>query len=107
MAADGQGQLLPQAMPVQVAPPLGVNLVPRAPPSTFSQWYGDETRDPCQGNYRRIMNRFNPDRNDAVPGQTLFQQAVSGGGVVPRLICAAAPVLMVHKFTASICHPSI
>ena len=84
MAADAQGQLIPQAMPVQLAPPLGVNLVPRAPPSTFSQWYGDETRDPCQGNYQRIMNHFNPGRNDAVPGQTLFQQVVSGGGVVPQ-----------------------
>ncbi len=84
MAAEGQGPPFPQVMPAQVVPPLGVNLVPRAPPSTFSQWYGDETRDPFQGNYRRIMDRFNPDRNDAVPGQTLFQQAVSGSGAVPQ-----------------------
>jgi hypothetical protein len=56
---------------------------------TFREYYSDETRDPCKGSYSRIMDRFDPEVNNAVSHVMLLEQAI-GSGVVPQayLCCA-------------------
>jgi hypothetical protein len=50
------------------APNLALALpVPQAHEAcTFAQLYDDASKDPFKRNYERIMERFDPDRNDAV-----------------------------------------
>lgn len=45
---------------------------------TFSQYYSEATID-----YRRILARFNPDNQVAVPGAVLLDQVV-GSGISPQ-----------------------
>jgi hypothetical protein len=52
--------------------------------TSFSQLYSDESKDPCQRNYARIMHRIDPNRNDAIASEVLFQQAVGLGGSAPQ-----------------------
>jgi hypothetical protein len=42
----------------------------------FSQFYSEETKDPCGGRYDRIMARFDASRVDALPSATLMSQVV-------------------------------
>jgi hypothetical protein len=60
-------------------------LVPMDRPNrTFSQLYGDESKDPCKQNYQAIMNRFDANRDNALQGNVLYSQVVSVGGEVPQ-----------------------
>jgi hypothetical protein len=75
--------LIPMAQP----PPLPLQLPgPGAPTAaahlTFASYYGDLELDPCKGDYRRIMERFDPDINNVVTPLLLQEQAVASG-IVP------------------------
>jgi hypothetical protein len=71
--------------------------------SSFHQLYGDDSKDPCQGSYQRIMERYDASRAGAIPGNTLYQQVVSLGGSVPQayLCCSntltGARIYCVHS----------
>lgn len=43
---------------------------------TYQELYGDETLDPYQGDYTRIMSRFDIDENPGVTCLMLYEQAV-------------------------------
>ncbi len=64
---------------------------------TFAQLYDDASKDPFKRNYERIMERFDPDRNDAVRSDVLFQQAVSLGGTTLRAYLCCGITLNVPK----------
>ena len=69
-------------------PPLPLQLPGLGTPTatahlTFASYYGDLELDPCKGDYRRIMERFDPDVNNVVTPLLLQEQAV-GSGVVPQ-----------------------
>jgi hypothetical protein len=64
---------------------------------TFAQLYDDASKDPFKRNYERIMERFDPDRNDAVRDDVLFQQAVSLGGTTLRAYLCCGITLNVPK----------
>lgn len=82
---NGARILPPQVVPVNAAPqqnlPQGNNnltLEPRA--RTFLQFYQDTTKDPCQGDYGRIMQRFDPEHAASIAAEVLFEQAMGAGG---------------------------
>jgi hypothetical protein len=54
---------------------------------TFSALYQDATLDPCQGNYGRIMDRFDPEVNNAISRVFLFEQAVTTGPTLQAYLC--------------------
>jgi hypothetical protein len=39
---------------------------------TFATLYADETADPCQGDYQRIVDRLDPETNQLVTPLLLF-----------------------------------
>jgi len=110
--AQPQAALLPQPEPA--AP----RLEPRSPQDiqrylTFNQLYSDETRDPCNRNYTRIMARFDASLPEAVPDETLFNNVVQAGSsqlhaylccgtgvgqAGPKIYCVHSP----SRFSASL-----
>jgi hypothetical protein len=60
--------------------PPGVNIAPPMTPQprTFQEFYSDATKDPCHGQYGRILQRFDPESPNAVEPVMLFEQAVNG-----------------------------
>jgi hypothetical protein len=56
---------------------------------TFVTLYADETADPCQGNYQRIMGRLDPETNQLVTPLLLFEQAVGAGPIPQAYLCCA------------------
>jgi hypothetical protein len=85
--------------------------------TTLRQLYQDESKDPCRGDYARIMMRFNIMIANPVPGPTLFQQVVNRwGGVLQSFLCCGRSlngprVFALHlpsKFLAPLdCTPSV
>jgi hypothetical protein len=70
----------------------------------FQEFYADETKDPCQGSYQRVMQRFDYEHAQAADPATLFEQAVSSNGLAhqayfccastrrgPRIYCIHMP----------------
>jgi hypothetical protein len=63
------------------------------PHSSFSQLYGDDTKDPCRRNYRQVMIRYDARRQDAILGPTLLQQVLNASGSVPQaFLCCGTTV---------------
>jgi hypothetical protein len=92
------------------------NLLQAGPPNNhqphhqdFSAFYRDETLDPCQRSYERIMDRFDPEFN-ATSHVTLLDQAVGSGPVPQAYLCcvrrqAQVQILCVHlpsRFTGAL-----
>jgi len=85
------------------------------PHSTFNQLYSDETKDPCKGDYRQVMIRFDASRAGAISGNLLFQQVVLSGGNVPqaylccgntttgpRIFCLHCPAKFIGAFDGTV-----
>jgi hypothetical protein len=53
----------------------------------FRSFYGDLTLDPCNGDYSRIMARFDPEINPAISQATLLEQAIGLGPVPQAYLC--------------------
>jgi hypothetical protein len=75
-------------------PPLPLQLPGHGTPSpaahlTFAAYYGDPELDPCKGDYRRLMERFDPDVNNVVTPLLLQEQAVASGIVPQAYLCCA------------------
>jgi hypothetical protein len=93
----GAGSLAPGG--VQQQAPLQPQVMPELPPAaglavrptSFAQYFADESKDPCQRQYARIMARFDAMSPYAPQSTTLFQQAVTTGEVTPQayLFCAS------------------
>jgi hypothetical protein len=45
--------------------------------TTFQGLFTDPTRDPCQGNYGRIMQSFGAEGANIIDGMALFRQAAT------------------------------
>jgi hypothetical protein len=77
--------IAPLPVPHQVAP------LPRI--RSFSQYYSEESNDPCKRNYARVMNRFDASRVNAVPERTQLDQAIglSAQTAHAYLCCGLAP----------------
>jgi hypothetical protein len=74
-------------------PPLGLLQQPLNGSSrhnAFASFYSDTTKDPCSGQYARIMNRFDPDQDNAIQAEVLLDQALGAGCVPQAYICCAA-----------------
>lgn len=76
----------PQAAPVPQPAPAALQGEPRRLQDpqryvSFNQLYSDETRDPCNRDYTRIMARFDSSLPDAVPDETLYANVVQAGSV--------------------------
>jgi hypothetical protein len=56
---------------------------------SFSEFYGDNGLDPFRGDYARIMERFDPDVNNALSHVLLLGQAVGCGPVPQAYLCCA------------------
>jgi len=56
---------------------------------TYQELYGDATIDPYQGNYARIMSRFDIDENPGVTYLMLYEQAVGAGLIPQAFICCS------------------
>jgi hypothetical protein len=57
--------------------------------TTFATLYADETADPWQGDYQRIMDRVDPETNQLVTPLLLLEQAVGAGPVPQAYLCCA------------------
>jgi hypothetical protein len=80
------------------------------PARTFLQFYEDAQKDPCRGNYQRIMQRFDPIDQGAANPEVLYDQALGTPATVhqayfccaatrrgPRIFCIHAP----SRFTSA------
>jgi hypothetical protein len=80
-------------------------------PLTFQGLFSDPTRDPCQGDYGRIMRRFGAEGANIIDGMALFRQAALNPRPVlqaylacvatvrgPRIYCLHSPA----TFTAAL-----
>ncbi len=96
-------------------PPLPLQLPGPGTPTaaahlTFASYYGDLELDPCKGDYRRIMERFDPDVNNVVTPLLLQEQAVGSGAVPQAYFCCTqrqdqVRIYCVHlpsKFTSAL-----
>jgi len=74
--------------------------IPRAPAAggpqeikhaTFTQLFSDATKDPCHGNYARVMARFEAHVPGAIAGNVLFQQVtgIGAGQLQAYLRCSS------------------
>ena len=80
-------QAVPQAL--GAIPPA---LQPR-PHATFTQLYSDESKDPCNHIYDRLMAHFDAMHVNVGPSNTLCQQAVScGGSILQAYLCGSHTV---------------
>ena len=75
-----------QPQPALLQPPL--NAVVRH--NTFASFYNDATKDPCLGQYARIMNRFDPNQANMIQPEVLLDQALGAGGVPQAYLACAA-----------------
>ena len=79
--------------------------------ATFQALFADPARDPCHGNYERVMQRFRADGGTVVDGATLFRQVALNSRPVlqaylacvatargPRIYCVHSPA----TFTAAL-----
>jgi hypothetical protein len=58
---------------------------------TFVQLYEDTAKDPCNGDYSRIMQRFDPESPTVVAPETLLEQALGSVGTKPQAyFCCSA-----------------
>jgi hypothetical protein len=102
--AHGPGVNVPLAAPLMPPLPLAPALAPPVRVTSFAQLYGDESKDPCNRRYERIMTRFDAAQLNAPASAELLQQVVSLGentlqaylfcantAVEPRIYCAHAP----------------
>ena len=71
----GDAAVAPQVMPLA------------GKPRTFLELYQDGQRDPCQGRYTQIMARFNPEVQDPVAANTLWDQALGTPPHIPQAYC--------------------
>jgi hypothetical protein len=71
---------------------------------TFLQFYEDTTKDPCNGDYSRIMQRFDPESPTVIAAELLLEQALGSVGTQhqaylccsstrrgPRIFCVHLP----------------
>ncbi len=84
-------------------PPLPLQLPGHGAPSTashltFASYYGDLELDPCKGDYRRLMERFDPDINNVVTPLLLQEQAVASGVAPQAYFCCAQRQDQVHIY---------
>jgi len=104
--------LLPQPGPIlpQPGPERGaVNTVTQRHRS-FASYYGDETLDPFQGNYTRILERLDPETNNGLSHFMLLEQAVGTGACPQAYLCCSnqqqrTRVYCIHlpsRFTSSL-----
>jgi len=75
-----------QPQPALLQPPL--NAVVRH--NTFASFYNDATKDPCLGQYARIMNRFDPNQANMIQPEVLLDQALGAGGVPQAYLACSA-----------------
>jgi hypothetical protein len=66
--------------------------------STYSSFYSDITLDPFQGNYARVMERMDPEVNNALSHVMLLEQAVGAGPVPQAYLCCAVRRNQVRVF---------
>ncbi|MFN9983024.1 MAG: hypothetical protein ACK53Y_24070, partial [bacterium] len=57
--------------------------------TTFASFYGDGTLDPYSGDYASVMERLDPEVNQAVTPLILFEQAVGAGPIPQAYLCCA------------------
>jgi hypothetical protein len=69
----------------QLPPPGQVVLRPKH--RTFRALYQDASADPYQGRYERIMERFDPERNNAISHVMLLEQAGGAGAIPQAYLC--------------------
>jgi hypothetical protein len=75
-----------QGIPVRPVPQVQGLAIPNQPPvyampdnarySTFHQFFDDTSRDPCRGDYTRVMARFDPESATVIPSEVLIEQAL-------------------------------
>jgi hypothetical protein len=75
------------ANPLPQPGPLG-NILPHRH-RTFAEYYSDPELDSCQGNYQRIMARFDVDANPGVTHLILYEQAVGSSTVPQAYLCCS------------------
>jgi len=61
----------------------------QARPRTFAALYGDPLKDPFQGHYEQVMNRFDPEVNSTISHIILMEQAVGNGASLQASLCCA------------------
>jgi hypothetical protein len=54
------------------------------PIKNFAQFYSDESKDPCNRRYDRIMQRFDASHREAPGSAALYEQVVNLDGNVPQ-----------------------
>jgi hypothetical protein len=66
--------------------------------STYSSFYSDTSLDPFQGNYARVMERMDPEVNNALSHVVLLEQAVGAGPVPQAYLCCSVRRNQVRVF---------
>jgi hypothetical protein len=81
--------LLPQPGPFPPQPGLeqGAAITIMQRHRNFTSYYGDETLDPLQGNYTRILERLDPETNNGLSHVMLMEQAVRTGPCPQAYLC--------------------
>jgi hypothetical protein len=82
-------QPAPVLQPPVAAP--GVQMPAAPKPRTFRDFYADSSRDPCKGDYQRIMQRFDPEAATIIASDVLLEQALGNRPDLHQayLCCAA------------------
>jgi hypothetical protein len=57
----------------------GPQVLQAARHQTFAEFYSDPSLDPFQGGYAQVLERFDPETNNALSYVLLLGQAVGGG----------------------------
>ncbi len=83
------GQPLPLLPPGMPAPPLGAPSPGHRPHKSFVAFYGNAGLDPYQDSYARILERMDPEVNNAISHVFLLEQAVGLGAVPQAYLCCA------------------
>jgi hypothetical protein len=76
---------------------------------TFASFYADTTLDPNQGDYQRVLARFDPETNN-IPHAQLLEQVIGSGPVPQAYLCCVlnAQCVRIHcihlptKFTSAL-----
>jgi hypothetical protein len=85
------GQPLHLPPPVLPAPPAGAPLPEHRAHRNFAAFYGDAGLDPYQDSYARILERMDPEVNNAISHVFLWEQAGGLGAVPPSLFVLRPP----------------